>query len=156
MFGCFQEERFYRQSQARWTELSHTAALTVVFADFEAAANGAGSPLEIPIRHDVALAREWAIVCDAPNYSACLLAFEPPGQEGVADRERRFEAIWTVEPAVVRDAARICAAYAARSAPAAIEAYRERLDSAARDANMQDVRSAIALSNRMLGYAVRD
>ena len=53
--------------------------------------------------------REWAVVCDAPDYPAMLTAWELPGQSTRPDRQRLFEAIWTVEPAAVRDAARACA-----------------------------------------------
>ena len=49
------------------------------------------------------------MVCDAADYPAMLTAWELPGQSTVPDRQRLFEAIWTVEPAAVRDAARACA-----------------------------------------------
>ena len=48
-------------------------------------------------------------MCDAPDYPAMLTAWELPGQSRVPDRQRLFEAIWTVEPAAVRAAARTCA-----------------------------------------------
>ena len=60
-------------------------------------------PEDAPMRH------EWAVVCDAPDYPAILTAWELPGQSTVPDRLRLFEAIWTVEPGAVRDAARACA-----------------------------------------------
>ena len=53
--------------------------------------------------------REWAVVCDAPDYPAMLTAWELPGQSAVPDKQRLFECIWTVEPGAVRDAARTCA-----------------------------------------------
>src|SRR3954466_10038296 len=34
IFGAFQEERFYRAAQARWTELARVARATTVFAGF--------------------------------------------------------------------------------------------------------------------------
>ena len=37
LFGSFQRERFYRQSQRRWRDFARTAELAVVFADFERA-----------------------------------------------------------------------------------------------------------------------
>ena len=45
---------------------------------------------------------EWAIVCDAPGFSACLA-----GRERQVTGERVFEVLWSVEPEVVRDAALI-------------------------------------------------
>jgi MerR family transcriptional regulator, light-induced transcriptional regulator len=149
----FQRERFYRQSEARWRELSRAAALTAVFADFERLHRPRGGPVEVPLDDSVALSREWMIVCDAPNYAACLLAFEPPGQEEVPDLKRRFEAIWTVEPAAVREASRICADYAEGKSPGLTAELRERLDTVPRESTGDDVRAAISLSNRMLGYA---
>ena len=61
-----------------------------------------GAPFEVPIGRDHPLANEWAIVCDAPGFSACLA-----GRERQVTGERVFEVLWSVEPEVVRDAARI-------------------------------------------------
>ena len=74
--------------------------------------------------------REWTVVCDAPDYPALLTAWELPGQSTVPDRQRLFEAIWTVEPAVVRDGARACAQVAlqlghAEAAPLLYELARQ-------------------------------
>ena len=154
MFACFQRERFYRQSEARWREIARASSLAVAFAEFEQLRRPRGGPVEIPFDSDVAFSREWVIVCDAPNYAACLLAFEPPGQEALPDLQRRFEAIWTVEPTAVREAAKICAEYAERKVPGLLEDIGHRLEALPREATGEDIRSAISLSNRMLGYAV--
>ncbi len=37
LFGSFQRERFYRQSERRWHDFARTADLAVVFADFDRA-----------------------------------------------------------------------------------------------------------------------
>ena len=63
----------------------------------------------VDLPEDAPMRREWAVVCDAPDYPAMLTAWELPGQSTVPDRLRLFEAIWTVEPGAVRDAARACA-----------------------------------------------
>ena len=63
----------------------------------------------VDLPQDAPMRREWAVVCDAPDYPAMLTAWELPGQSTVPDRLRLFEAIWTVEPGAVRDAARACA-----------------------------------------------
>ena len=71
--------------------------------------------------------REWAIVCDAPRHGVCLAGWEPlsnPNDGG----ERIFEAFWSVEPEVVREAARICAEIAAAVSPELVEPIRARLD----------------------------
>jgi DICT domain-containing protein len=49
------------------------------------------------------------VICDAAEHPAALTAWELPGQSTVADRDRLFESIWTVEPGAVREAARVCA-----------------------------------------------
>jgi len=109
IFGSFQEERFFRAAQERWTELARIARSTMAFANFcEAPVPVAGTTL-VHLPGDAPMRREWVVVCDAPGYPAMLTAWELPGQSTVADRKRLFEAIWTVEPAAVRAAARACA-----------------------------------------------
>jgi DICT domain-containing protein/predicted DNA-binding transcriptional regulator AlpA len=114
VFGSFQRERFYRASERRWRELWRGAELAVVFADFERKRNPRGAPAELPVDRSQPLGREWAIVCDAPRYAACMAARERPEQDELPDMERRFETIWSVEPAIVRSAARIGCELAAR------------------------------------------
>ena len=78
-------------------------------------------PVEIPIARDDALGNEWAVVVDAPGYAACLLAWEQPGvgePGGARDRDRRFEAIWTLDPGATRRAAQVAARLAGRADPA--------------------------------------
>jgi DICT domain-containing protein len=110
IFGSFQKERFYRAAEERWTELARVARSTMVFAQFDQAQSpvvGRTSYVDLP--DDAPMRREWAVVCDAPDHAALLTAWELPGQSGVRDRDRLFEAIWSVEPAAVRSAARACA-----------------------------------------------
>ena len=70
-------------------------------------------PAEIPIGQGEALGHEWAVIVDAPGYAACLVGWETPCRDG----ERIFEAVWTMDAPVVRRAAQVGAAIAARSAP---------------------------------------
>jgi DICT domain-containing protein/predicted DNA-binding transcriptional regulator AlpA len=118
LFGAFQKQRFLRQAYGRWVELARTARAAVVFADLPTAAaptTGAGAPgtlVEVALPREAALNREWLIVCDAPDLPACLAAVERPGQGDGADARRRFDAVWTVDPAVVRHAARVAAGIA--------------------------------------------
>ena len=110
VFGAFQEEKHYRRAEHRWQELARGAEGALVFAAFEApTTNGADRPIEVPLSGRAPMRREWAVVCDSPGFTAVLTAWELPGQRGVADADRVFESIWTVEPGPVRDAARICA-----------------------------------------------
>jgi DICT domain-containing protein len=149
VFGAFQRERYYRQSEPRWRELSRTAELAVVFADFARARRPRHAPAEVGIASSAELRREWAIVFDAPNIAACLAAWErPPG----GSRERLFETVWTVERGVARHAARVCADLAARVNPALVEGVRERLaDEPLPDPS--DVSIAVAVASRMVLYA---
>ena len=114
LFGAFQRGDFYDSSASRWTELARTARAAIVFADrWNGTASDAAGPARSPLSEDAPLRREWAVVCDAPDSTACLSAWELPGQADVPDRQRVFEAVWTVEPVAVRDAARVAAAVAA-------------------------------------------
>jgi DICT domain-containing protein len=109
IFGAFQEARNFRAAQQRWTELARVARSATVFADFSDSQPPVAGTVLVHLPEDAPMRREWAVVCDAPDYPAMLTAWELPGQSTVPDRERLFEAIWTVEPAAVREAARACA-----------------------------------------------
>jgi DICT domain-containing protein len=109
IFGGFQEARFFRAAADRWTELARIARSTMVFADFRDPVPPIAGVTLVDLPPDAPLRREWLVVCDAAAYPAMLSAWELPGQSTVPDRQRLFEAVWTVEPAVVRDAARACA-----------------------------------------------
>ena len=154
LFGSFQRERFFRSAEARWRELARTAELAVVFADFSERRDPDDGPAEIPIDRSDPLGREWSLVCDAPDYSACLSAWEPPGQDGINDFDRMLETIWSVEPNVVRTAARISQGLAARTAPDLVEPVERRLDATPPPAG-EEFRLVSALTNRMVAYVGR-
>jgi DICT domain-containing protein len=111
IFGAFQKEGYYRAAEERWAELARVARSTMVFADFgeEPPEPRDTGTTFVALPSDAPMRREWAVVCDAPDYPAMLTAWELPGQSTVPDRLRLFEGIWTVEPSAVRDAARACA-----------------------------------------------
>jgi DICT domain-containing protein len=149
LFASFQQERFYRVVEDRWRELSRTAELAIVFADFGSTRSRARGPVRIALDPADELMREWMVICDAPNMAACLIGWERPPARG----ERVFEVLWTVERPVVRAAARICADLAARSEPDIVAGIRERLaDTPAMDES--DLRNAVSLASRMVHYAV--
>ncbi len=151
LFASFQRERFYRDSESRWREFARTADVAVVFADFAEFRDPPSAPVEIPIDRSDPLGREWSVVCDAPDYSACLSAWEPPGQDERRDLDRVLETVWSVEPNVVRTAARIAQQIAARSAPELVEAIDERLQATPPPAG-DEFRLVSALTNRMVAY----
>jgi len=109
IFGGFQKEHYYRAAEERWAELARIARSTMVFAAFSHEPDAVDRTTMVDLPDDAPMRREWAVVCDAPDYPAMLTAWELPGQSTVPDRLRLFEAIWTVDPAAVRDAARACA-----------------------------------------------
>ena len=151
VFGSFQRERFYRSAEHRWRRLWRTAELAVVFADFAEQRRPEGAPVELPIERSDPLSREWSIVCDAPRYSAFLAAWERPEQDDVPDSERRFETIWSVEPEIVRAAARIGGELAEGQAGDLVERVGDRLAERPPGSDEQ-MRLVGALTNRMVAY----
>lgn len=93
--------------------------------------------------------REWAIVCDAPRHGVCLSGWESLPSPS-AGAERVFEALWSVEPEVVREAARICAEIAAAAAPSLIDPVRARLDATPSQTASDQLVLATAITNRAL------
>jgi DICT domain-containing protein len=152
LFGSFQRARFLRASRLRWDELARTAAAAVVFADLPAPADAhAGRPIEVAVPSDAPISREWAIVCDARDFPACLVAVERPGQPAEPDARRRFDAVWTVDPAVVRTASRVAAGLADAYRPGWRPDDLEILEEQPATASPDLVRAADLL-NRMVGY----
>lgn len=112
VFAAFQRETFYRAVEHRYRRLARGADATVVLADFPRQAARANGLAEVPIGDDEAIANEWAVVVDAPGYSACLVAWEQPTRlapGGPDDQRRRFESAWTTDPRVTRRAATLAA-----------------------------------------------
>jgi MerR family transcriptional regulator, light-induced transcriptional regulator len=156
LFAAFQQQRFFLQSQPRWNELARTARAMVVFADFAEPAAVSGPPrgpvpVMVPLPADASARREWTLVCDAPDYPACVAGWEFPGQPQAADASRRFEVIWSVDPQVVRDAAAICAQLA-RSARPGLGPLLDALPSEPPAPASADLRRATGLLTRMTSY----
>lgn len=153
LFASFQCARFYRREQDRWRELARGAELAIVFADFRQARAPRDGPAEVPVDRSHPLAREWAIVCDADRYAVCLAGREPPSSNPQwPTRQRSFEAIWSVEPDLVRQAARICAEIAACHQPSLVERIRDQLESEPATPDREQLRLAAAITNRTLSY----
>lgn len=150
LFGAFQRERFYRQSERRWRELARTAELAIVFADFERPRRPAEAPIELPIEGSAPLNREWAVVCEAPGHAVCLSGVELPPARRRREETREFDVIWSVEPDVVRAASEICLGLARRTDPR----LADRLDQRAAPApppTADQLRLAAAITTRTLG-----
>jgi DICT domain-containing protein len=148
MIGAFQQPGFYRASEKRWRRLSRGAGLTFVLACFEEAAAPAGAPVEVPIGNGQPVADEWAVICLAPGYSACLIGWETVDATGVADAERTFDALLSVEPSVVREVASAAVAIAAEGEPRIAERARGYLDRIPDSSQRSQLRLAGAITAR--------
>ncbi len=109
IFGGFQEERYYRRAEPRWKELARVSRAAVAMAAFRSAPDGEQRPARVHLADDSPMRREWVVVCDAMDLPVVLSAWELPGQQSVADGDRVFESVWTIDPRAVRHAARVCA-----------------------------------------------
>jgi DICT domain-containing protein len=123
----------------------------VVFADFERVRHLPGPLTEIPVPGKSPLRREWALVCDAPDHPACVAGWEHPGQGQRRDPDRIFEVLWSVDPQVVRSAARIGTELAAVAAPELPGQLEARL-SGEPGPSSADLRRASGLLGRTLDY----
>jgi len=151
LLGSFQRQRFYQASAARWSDLARAADLTVVFADFGQSRLRPGPIVEIAVPEDSPLRREWALVCDADDAPACVTAWERPGQDQRRDQDRVFEVLWSVDPQVVRSAARIGAGLATAAVPEITERLSGRL-SEEPSPGSADLRRAGGVIERTLDY----
>jgi DICT domain-containing protein len=154
LFGAFQHEKFYREVEPRYRRISRFADCAVAFADFKGARRPAGGPVEIPVSLEDKLGNEWAVIVDAPGYAACLLAWEMPGvtEPGSPnDLNRRFEAIWTLDPGATRKAAQVASRLAGRADPT-LGAHLDHLLADRPLAMETPAPSLTALTNRMIAY----
>ena len=148
VFGAFQRREFYLAARPRWRELARTADLAVVLADFDEISEPPLEPAQVPLEVHHPMAREWAVIVDAPGAQACLSAWErPPGD--VADRLRRFELIWSFEPEIVRCASEVAAELLGELAPGVATQLPRVLD----DGPPADgIRFGSALAHRIVAY----
>jgi DICT domain-containing protein len=148
MIGAFQRPEFYRESEQRWRRLARGAGVTFVLASFDQARTPAEGPVEVPIAGSEPIADEWAVICLAPGYSACLIGWETVGAAGVADADRTFDALLSVEPSVVREAAGAAVAIAAAGEPEIAERARGYLDRIPDSSQRSQLRLAGAITAR--------
>lgn len=127
---------------------------TVVFADFGRSGIDDRHLAEVAISPESPLRREWALVCESPEAAACVLGWEPPGQEGKPDPERIFEMVWSVDPRVVRQAARTAVAIASRTVPELSAVLGPRLAEEAPAASPH-LQRAMGVLDRTLAYLRR-
>jgi DICT domain-containing protein/predicted DNA-binding transcriptional regulator AlpA len=149
LIGAFQTERFYAGSRARWRDLSRTASFVAVLADFPKSRRTRGGVVEVAVASGDAMRREWAVVCDAPGASAVLAGWEIPGQSGISDSRRRFEAVWSADPHVVRGATQAALALVSAFAGRERSVTEDQLPPVA-GIHRHDLQRTTALTNRMI------
>lgn len=148
LIAFFQRERRYRPRQQRWQELARTATAALVFADFPASTAPADGPAEIALPADTPLLREWSLICQAQDATACLAGWElAPGSS--PGSRRRFEAVWSLAPAVTATAARAALAYAGTIAPEFVPAD---VSAVVEPADAAVLERATAVTNRIVAY----
>lgn len=154
VFGSFQDPGNYFAARARWEELARISQSTFAYATFDAeqvAAAPRSGPRFVPLTEEAPMRREWAVVLDGDRLAVALTAWELPGQYGVPDRERLFEAVWTVDPTVVRDASRVCL-QVARDAGTAVSTEISADLAADPIPGGADPQAAMNLFNRIVAY----
>ena len=152
LMGAFQRARFYRQSEARWQELGRTAERAVVFADFERSRILGARPDEVALPTDSPVLREWALVCDAPGFSACVAGWELPSPPETATADRSFETVWTLDPVSVRAATSVGIELLRDSDPDLSNGLALTLSESAGAAS-PDLQRATALFGRIIDYS---
>ncbi|MET0901954.1 MAG: DICT sensory domain-containing protein [Acidimicrobiales bacterium] len=140
--GAFQRVNAYEQALPRWRELARSGASTLVFADFSRSGTRHGVQ-QVAIPPSAPLAREWSVICDAASSAAALAGWERA--------DGQFEAVWSLEPDVVRLATQLGRQLAAHLAP------RLTLPPAPREPlhHSPGLRRATAVTNRAIAYLDR-
>jgi DNA-binding transcriptional MerR regulator len=147
LVGCFQHERFYRRSSARWRDLARTAAMAIVLAEHLPERSRSTSPALVALPSSSALLREWAVVCDGPSASAVVAGWERPAEP----QGRRFEAVWSADPHVVRTAALVALALVSEHGGDRWADAGEHLPPVVDDPTAA-LRRATSLTNRIVSY----
>ncbi|HEX4465675.1 MAG TPA: DICT sensory domain-containing protein [Solirubrobacteraceae bacterium] len=148
MLGSFQRVRHYRATEPRWLELARSASLAVAIADFSRMRTRA-STFEVPVAPEDPLGREWALIVKSSSARACLAAWELPGRQPEADRHRRFEMIWSFDPAVVASARAVATTILERLAPDLAPRLNDSSDD---EPPMHDLRFGADLAARAVSY----
>jgi DNA-binding transcriptional MerR regulator len=149
--GSFQRSAFYRRSRRRWRELARAAEASVALASFRSVRRPIGGPVEVPVGAAEPAAREWAVVCDAPGFAACMIGVEV-ADRGRSDARRGFDVVWSFDPRTVRDAAELMVEIVAGRAPGCAVALRAAIEH--RPA-AGPAATSLAVCERMVDYLAR-
>ncbi|MDZ8235651.1 MAG: DICT sensory domain-containing protein [Nostoc sp. ChiQUE01a] len=106
----FQQERFYRQEIPRYEKIAQHTDQVYVLAAPESDFGMVSAPYAtIPFAPNDELAQEWHLIVIGQLYSACLICREhaSPVDSASLDQAREFQGIWTFDPEVSIQAARL-------------------------------------------------
>ncbi|MCF2150713.1 ATP-binding protein [Desmonostoc muscorum LEGE 12446] len=106
----FQQERFYRQEIPRYEKIAQHTDQVYVLAAPESDFGIVSAPYAtIPFAPNDELAQEWHLIVIGQLYSACLICREhaSPIDSASLDQAREFQGIWTFDPEVCIQAARL-------------------------------------------------
>jgi MerR family transcriptional regulator, light-induced transcriptional regulator len=152
LIGAFQRERYFRRGEHRWRDLAGGEELSFALADFEQLRTPPGAAAEIPLAGTHPNTREWALVVAAAQHRACLVGWETPihEEQPPPEAERRFEALFSVDPEVVREAVAAAATIAEPAAPEIAALTRRRLADLVDPSPAAQLRLAAAITTRLL------
>ncbi len=146
VFGAFQRRAAWEIAEPRWRRAMHHAYAGAVFADFTEP-DCRDSLWCVPVEPGSNLATEWTVVLDGPHAAGCVVGRELDPEPTPLGR-RRFETVWSLDPLVVRDAARVATSIAAASAPEFADKVELRLRTAPR-VHPSTMRDATSFMNRV-------
>lgn len=150
LIGAFQRRDYFDRARSRWHDLARTATDGLVLADFEDH-DDAAHPALVALPPDSPALREWVVVIEGHPLAAMLVGSEFAGQQHAAQRDRRFEAFWSTDSAVTRDAAIAAARIAAEAgSETGRRLLGELLETPAPPPS--DPALVTALHNRMIAY----
>ncbi len=128
---CFQEERFYRQEIRRYRQIAgRTDQVYLLAARSDNSSFAvANEPYEtIPLDPSDRLAQEWHLIIVSKQYAGCILCREKAtATSAPMEQGKRFDGIWTFDPIIAHQAARLLlariAGYRPELAPKVEEAW---------------------------------
>lgn len=148
--AAFQRVRHYEAVEARWSELARIAQLAFVMADF-GEHDETSVPRRVALPPASPLLSEWVLAVESDALCAVVVAWEAAGQGGAQHADTVYEASWTTDPYIVREALAMAASAAVGVGAAAGERLQEVL--AARPApRALDPIATSAVLSRVLAY----
>jgi DICT domain-containing protein len=154
LVATFQRASAYALARRRWRALERTASAAIVFADFPRSRRPAHGPDEVALAQASPLHAEWSMMCVAPHFCAVLVGWERPLRPNEAPGREHFEAVWSLEPDLVRSAASAALQLAQQHAPHLYPSLPAVPEPASSGADVEWAQ-VTALTNRIVAYMDR-